>query len=238
MNTDYVLMEYYIRYLRDVRQLSESSIKHYIGALRSISKYLVNKERIETMIYEIQDIGELEIIKTYLYNEPEFITLDKKGHQMYSAGLNNYLRFATGAEFTGLNSKIKVMDTEIPVSEKIIVEHEKWKRSSIIKTQVIEAVNYECEIETSHRTFMAKHTGKQYMEGHHAVPINLQSKFAKSLDVYANIVCVCPTCHRLLHYGVESEKQNVLNKIYHERSERLARSSIKLSYSEFVSIAM
>ncbi len=238
MKNDYVLMEYYTRYLREVRHLSDSSIKHYLGALRSISRYLVNKERIENTIYEIQDIGELEVIKTYLYQEPEFIALDKKGHQMYSAGMNNYIKFAMGTEFTGIKNKIKLLDIEIPVGKKVLINNEKWQRSSIIKMQTIEAVDYECEIETSHTTFTAKSTGKQYMEGHHAIPINLQERFEKSLDVYANVVCVCPTCHRLLHYGIESEKQIVLNKIYYERAERLASSGIKVSHDEFMAIAM
>lgn len=45
MNTEFVLKEYYIRYLRDVRKLSESSIKHYLDALNNISKYLLKIKR-------------------------------------------------------------------------------------------------------------------------------------------------------------------------------------------------
>ena len=37
----------------------------------------------------------------------------------------------------------------------------------------------------------------------------------------------------LLHYGVESEKENVLNKIYYDRSVRLAASGIKISKTDF-----
>lgn len=238
MKNDYVLMEYYIRYLRNVRKVSESTIKHYVGALSTISKYLAEKEKIETMIYEIADIGELEVIKTYLYNQPDFTALDEKGHRMYSAGMNNYLRFAVGTEFKGIKEEIKILDIEVPVNQKIILQQAQWKRSSIIKNQIIEAVNYECEIEKAHTTFTAKSTGKQYMEGHHAIPVNLQGKFDKSLDIYANVVCLCPTCHRLLHYGIASEKQNVLNRIYDERADRLAVSGIRVSYDEFMDMVM
>ena len=63
---------------------------------------------------EIQDIGELKIIKTYLYNNPEFVDLDKRGHRMYSAGLNNYCKFANGEEFENIKEKVEILDTEIP----------------------------------------------------------------------------------------------------------------------------
>lgn len=76
------------------------------------------------------------------------------------------------------------------------------------------------------------------MEGHHAVPMKYQDKFEHSLDVYANVVCLCPICHRLLHYGVESEKENVVNKIYHDRVDRLASSGIKISRNDFMRIVV
>lgn len=38
-----VLKEYYVRYLTDVRNLSQSSVKHYVDALNNISRYLVSK---------------------------------------------------------------------------------------------------------------------------------------------------------------------------------------------------
>lgn len=103
----HVLLTYYEKYLRDIRGLSDSSVGHYTQTLRRISKMLVDREKVEETIYEIQDIGELEVIKAYLFNDPEFIELNAKGHQMYSFGLNNYLRFAYGEDFANAgNNKI------------------------------------------------------------------------------------------------------------------------------------
>ena len=68
--------------------------------------------------------------------------------------------------------------------------------------QSIESAKYECEINSKHKTFTAKSTGMPYMEGHHMLPMKYQDRFKSSLDVYANIICLCPICHRLLHYGV------------------------------------
>lgn len=238
MDSKYVLSEYYVRYLRDVRCVSESTIKHYQDALKYISKYLVNTGKIENSIYEVCDIGQLEILREFLYNDPEFIALNARGHQMYSAGLNNYYKFASGKEFETLGQKIQLLDVQLPVGVREQRISQEWNRSSIIKNQVIESSNYECEIDISHQTFLAKRTGKQYMEGHHLIPMKKQDAFECSLDVYANIVCLCPICHRLLHYGVDVNKQKLLNIMYATRNERLANSGIRLSKEEFISIAI
>lgn len=160
---------------------------------------------------------------------------------MYSAGFNNYLKFAMGEEFAKeklnkSNHEIDVMDIKIPASKKKIISSSKWSRSNIIKKQSIESAGYLCEINEEHKTFTSKGTGHQYMEGHHAIPVKYQDEFENSLDVYANIVCLCPVCHRLLHYGVETEKENVVKKIYHDRADRLAISGLKISEKDFLKL--
>ncbi len=56
--------------------------------------------------------------------------------------------------------------------------------------------------------------------------------------MYANVVCLCPICHRLLHYGVKSEKENVVNKIYFERADRLSASGIEISKKDFMKLVV
>ena len=82
LSDEETLMTYYIKYLKEIRKVSDSTVKHYQDALRYISKYLVQKEKLQQTVYEIQDLGELEIIKTYLYNDPDFVALHKRGHQI------------------------------------------------------------------------------------------------------------------------------------------------------------
>ena len=233
---EYVLMTYYIKYLKEIRKVSDSTIKHYLQALKSISKFLVEKKKIKQSIYEIKDIDDLVVVKEYLYKDPDFVDLDTRGHRMYSVGFNHYFRFANGDGFENIHEQIKSMDIEIPIANKQIVTINTWKRSSIIKMQSIESAGYKCEINSNHKTFTAKRTGKPYMEGHHALPMKYQNRFQNSLDIYANVICLCPTCHRLLHYGVESEKMNVVDKIYYDRSDRLAASGIKIGKEEFESL--
>lgn len=238
MNHEYVLMQYYVQYLKEIRKVSDSSIGHYTQALRKISKMLIERNKIQETVYEIKDLNELQIIKEYIYNDPEFIALDTRGNRMYSAGFNNYLRFATGKDLYGKKNEMSALDIELPVGKKVVVQREEWKRSAIIKVQTLEAAEYKCEINPKHNTFIAKNTGKQYMEGHHAISMNLQDKFDRSIDVYANVICLCPICHRLIHYGLEKEKKVLLNQIYETRIERLVSSGIEISKNDFIELAM
>ena len=43
-------------------------------------------------------------------------------------------------------------------------------------------------------------------------------------------------CVQLLHYGVESEKKNVIAKIYYDRAARPAVCGIKIGKKEFESL--
>ena len=228
-----VLFVYYVKYLKEIRKVSNSTIKHYQQALQYISRFLVEREKIKQSIYEIRNIEELKMLREYMYSVPEFVELDIRGHRMYSAAFNNYFRFANGKGFKNIRQQIEIMDINIPVTNKTNIVIDAWKRSSIIKLQSIESVGYKCEVNSKHKTFTAKSTGMPYMEGHHAVPMKYQDRFKNSLDIYANIVCLCPICHRLLHYGIEAEKKCVVDKIYFDRADRLAASGIKIGKIEF-----
>ena len=97
--------------------------------------------------------------------------------------------------------------------------------------------DYCCEIDETHQTFIAENTNKPYMEGHHAIPMRFQEQFDHSLDVYANIICLCPLCHRRIHHGLSKDRELMANKIYLSRADRLANSGIELSRDNFLKFA-
>ncbi len=74
------------------------------------------------------------------------------------------------------------------------------------------------------------------MEGHHAIPMRLQPRFHHSLDVYANIVCLCPICHRRIHHGTQEERRRMGQQIYVARADRLASSGIRLGEERFLEL--
>jgi 5-methylcytosine-specific restriction protein A len=71
------------------------------------------------------------------------------------------------------------------------------------------------------------------MEAHHIIPLRLQENFAKSLDVYANLVSLCPICHRKIHLGIIEERRLMIDEIYEIRKERLAKCGFVLGKEEF-----
>lgn len=236
-NRKSILKIYYAKYLKDVRGLTDSSVNHYYDALNNISKRLKSKGLVKDDLYEIMDLDYLASVRDDLYNDPDFIELNERGRRMYSAGFNNYFKFASGEGFKSVADEIEKMDTPIIAETPSIVEQKVWKRSNILRVQVFSFADYKCEINGSHETFIAESSKKPYMEGHHAIPMRLQEKFHNSLDVYANIVCLCPICHRKIHYGLNDEKSTMLDKIYYDRADRLAESGLKISKDDFEKIA-
>lgn len=238
INNEAVLQEYYSRYLKNVRGLSDSSVKHYFDALNNISWRLKKLNLVKESIYEISELDRLIEIREILYSDADFLEQDRRGRRMYSAGLNNYCRFAQGEGFTEAKEKIMIMDIPIKAEEAINRKSKLWKRSGIIRGQAIEIAGYNCEIDDSHESFIAERTHHPYMEAHHAIPMNKQDKFRNSLDVYANIVCLCPLCHRRIHYGIKVDRIRMLNQIYESRVSRLYNCGIRLSKEEFLNIAL
>lgn len=228
---------YFQHYIEDVRKLKSSTALHYIDALNNISRRPKAVGLVQEDIYEIRDLDALAKVREFLLNDGDFISLNKRGNSMYSAGLNNYIKFAEGADFKLVISNAGIMDIPVPVKFEKKYTANRWERSNIIRVQAIEMAGHKCELNASHETFIARSDQKPYMEGHHAIPLRYQSEFMNSLDVYANVLCLCPTCHRMLHHGFDSERRHVLDYVYGVRQHRLAVSGIGISRNDFLSLA-
>jgi len=98
----------------------------------------------------------------------------------------------------------------------------------IAKTSLMLA-GYRCELNPSHETFQSSVTGKNYVEAHHLIPLRAQGDFGDcSLDHEANIICLCPNCHRLMHHAVSLQKGPPLNRLFEMRKRDLERAGISL----------
>ncbi|MBR0437543.1 MAG: hypothetical protein IJK00_00180 [Clostridia bacterium] len=238
MDRKSVLKEYFKRYLSEVRGLSNASVAHYFDALNHISRRLKAKGFVHDDIYEIADIDRLDMVREALYADEDFISVNERGKRMYSAGLNNYYRFANGEDFYSIRPD--TIDIDIPVDPEaaVTIEQSVWRRSGILRTQAIEMAGYRCEMDSSHKSFISGRTHKPFMEGHHALPMNAQTNFHVSLDVYANIICLCPLCHRKIHYGLRDDRVNMISQLYDKRINRLVNSGIEISKENFVEIAI
>ena len=233
------ICEYFKRYIVDVRGRSVSTYNHYVQGLRTISRYMKEAGLVKDSIYELGSIEQLESAWSVLSKNEEFVALNKRGNNMYSAGYNNYHTFAKGDLFKNFTEHdIVKMDVPVVCEKPAVMEYKVWKRSGILRTQTIEMANYQCDMDHSHVTFIAEKTKKQYMEAHHIIPLQQQEKFEHSLDVYANLVSLCPICHRKIHLAIMEERRQMVDELYEKRRNRLVKCGFTLGKEEFEDIVL
>ena len=143
-----------------------------------------------------------------------------------------------GDEKRVLESHRDELDIVLPPEPEALVLRCAVPRDRILVSQALGLARYCCEADPAHETFPQVATGRTYMEGHHLVPLHRQREFPKaSLDCFANIVCLCPTCHRLLHYAEDGTRSRVFDELFEKRGERLAKSGIDASRSDLKALA-
>ena len=72
-------------------------------------------------------------------------------------------KIAAGA-FTRERMVYITPDMPIKPEEPIVVEQTIWRRSTVLRNQVLAAADYKCEINGSHETFIAEKTGLEVKE--------------------------------------------------------------------------
>lgn len=102
---------------------------------------------------------------------------------------------------------------------------------------VIRQYGYKCIFSSDahpHGTFQ-KSDGTPYMEVHHLIPLEQQRRFTYKLDTRANLVPVCPLCHRRLHYGCREDVDQMLTQLYRERHDLLELSGLPVTLEQLKS---
>ncbi len=107
--------------------------------------------------------------------------------------------------------------------------------SSILKKKALERANYRCELEDicncSTHYFTNKKNNKNYVELHHLIPREFSNDFEKSIEQIENYVCLCPRCHRFIHFAVDRERKMVLHYLYLKRIGSLKMKGIGIEES-------
>lgn len=115
------------------------------------------------------------------------------------------------------------------------------KRNSSLAKAAIDKVNYQCEVDPTHRTFLNK-SNMPYMEGHHLIPLTVnnaifyEKQFNKNIDCLENIVSLCPNCHKAIHLGNNEFKKEIIEILYHQKLSGLEKIGIKISLAELLDL--
>ena len=91
-------------------------------------------------------------------------------------------------------------------------------RSKAKAVKSLARAGYQCEV-GPHPTLLRKKSFIPYTEPHHLIPIQFDDQFEYSLDVEANIVSLCSTCHNKIHYGADIE--GMIRQLWEQRKEEL-----------------
>lgn len=124
----------------------------------------------------------------------------------------------------------------VPLGNASVLGTKGFVRSPIVSAAAIRNANFSCEIDESHWTFISKAKKQKYVEAHHLIPIFYQNKFKFSLDVVVNIISLCATCHRMLHFGVAEQKRTLLKSLFNKRKDSLRSRSISIKDDEFLAL--
>jgi len=109
-----------------------------------------------------------------------------------------------------------------------------FQRDAKTSKVAIVLAKYKCEIDDTHQDFISKTTGENYVEAHHLIPISNQDKYEHSIDVEANIVSLCVSCHKKLHHAPYANIKPILEKLYDARETRLETCEIRITKSELL----
>lgn len=210
----------------------------------------------KTQNTKIEDLGSVETFDEInkIRAEKGFQQFNNDKNRFYSAALSEYERF--------LKDNLKIIDLEIEnkINEEILEKETKnlvVDKSQLVKGQesrkkqvkyksfytyprsinealyAKEKADWRCEIQHTHTTFKTK-SGKNYVETHHLIPLAYQDDYEMTIDLAANLVCLCSSCHRLLHHAIFNQKIEILKKLYENRKESLRKFGINVSFDELI----
>jgi len=112
---------------------------------------------------------------------------------------------------------------------------ERYPRDTKISSNALMLAKYRCGNYADHISFIRKSNSKNYTEPHHLIPVSAHKDFKYSLDVEENICSLCSTCHNCIHYGIDSEKEKMILKLYNKRKEMLKNVGLEISFSKLKS---
>lgn len=152
------------------------------------------------------------------------VMIDDIYDELYIAETNN----------TKPDAILNTLDLPEPLANKYTTKILNRKRDAKKAANAKLKANYLCEFDNAHLTFVARTNNKNYVEAHHLIPVQLQSRFWYNLDVEANIEAICPVCHRRIHHGTNDEKREVITKLYNERINRLKQCNIYIELKDLL----
>lgn len=140
-----------------------------------------------------------------------------------------------------------IINTEIPEyklepettfdtkGRKIYITKRKYKEQVMIAHKYLCACN-----DDRHTYFISSATRKNYLEGHHMIPMENQHQYWNekeiNLDCSLNIIPLCPHCHGKIHKAIPAQKIEIISNIYNKYMSALIQIDRELTLEKFAAL--
>ncbi len=131
------------------------------------------------------------------------------------------------SEVDGPEPRMDIIDDELD-------EVKNYKSSTLKKEKAKSKSGYLCELGDRNKCqyFTSKASNKNFLEAHHLVQMEFSNDFENSIDVIANLIALCPNCHRKLHHAKDKDRIGDIEYLYAKRKEQLKAKGINISLTE------
>lgn len=178
----------------DMEKRLETFLKKILPNEKAYKKHYFWITDISLNLSTEQITSSQELIESDLYNKAKEINNKRR----VPLDLSNY-------------GEIKI----IPPKTSILISH--YTRNPQVVADALWLANGICE-GCGNKTFQRASDGEFYLEVHHKKPLSENGS-----DTLDNTCAICPTCHRLLHYGTDKDKKKILRQIKNSREKNIKR---------------
>lgn len=161
----------------------------------------------------------------------------------------NYINTAEVREMININNAKEIDDNIVDVDtasddnfENPIIVYKNGKktfaRRKNLREVIVKNYNYLCDChEDKHYYFTSSATNKNYLEGHHMIPMENQHQYWEerqiNLDIPMNLIPLCPHCHSKIHKATKGEKVQIITEIYNRHERDLKKIDDNITLEKF-----
>ncbi len=96
-----------------------------------------------------------------------------------------------------------------------------YLRNPAVARRALARANHQCEVDSTHTSFLRRNSPYMYMEPHHLVPMSMTDQFKVSLDREQNIFSLCSNCHNQIHYGTKKDVRQLITRLFLSRQQEI-----------------
>lgn len=154
---------------------------------------------------------------------------------------SNYIEKVDSIKETNINEDSGIDAYKIePVAISKFDVGRRFRTNPLLGKIAIKKAYYYCERNYQHETFISKKTHKNYMEAHHLIPVCYQKdmweKYNVNIDCIENLVSLCPTCHKAIHYGTKEVQREMITELYSKCAPKYHSIGLEISLEEILKL--